>query len=68
MREILKKEFELFVRMRWLKTIDKETDKHRKLINKTNRQSYVVKALLEKYCEIYGEDLRKKGSESDDRN
>ena len=57
MREILKKEFELFVRTRWLKTIDKETDKYRKLINKSNRQLYVVKALLKKYNEIYGEDL-----------
>lgn len=59
MRELLKKEFDLFVRVRWLKAIDKETDKYRKLINKSNRQSRVVKALLEKYCEIYGEDLRK---------
>ena len=65
MRELLKEEFELFVRMRWLKTIDKETDKYRKLINKSNRQLHVVKTLLEKYFEIYGEDLRKKvGSES----
>lgn len=56
MREILKKEFELFVRMRWLKAIDKETDKYRKLINKSNRQLYVVKALLKKYYELYGED------------
>ena len=57
MRDLLKKEFELFVRMRWLKTIDKETDKYRKLINKSNRQLHVVKALLKKYFEIYGEDL-----------
>ena len=64
MREILKKEFELFVRMRWLKAIDKETDKYRKLINKSNRQLYVVKALLKKYFEIYGEDLRKNMSGS----
>ena len=60
MRELLKREFELFVRMRWLKTIDKETDKYRKLISKLNRQVHVVKALQEKYCEIYGEDLRKR--------
>lgn len=65
MRELLKEEFELFVRMRWLKAIDKETDKYRKLIYKSNRQLHVVKALLKKYFEIYGEDLRKKvGSES----
>ena len=66
MRELLKKEFELFVKMRWLKTIDKETDKYKKLKSKSNRQLYVVNALLKKYNEIYGEDLRKKvGSESD---
>ena len=65
MRELLKKEFELFVKTRWLKAIDKETDKYRKMINKSNRQLHVVKALLEKYYEIYGEDLRKKAVNPD---
>lgn len=64
MRALLKKSFELFVKMRWLKTINKETDKYKKLTEKSNRQLYVVNALLKRYHEIYGEDLRKaKGGE-----
>ncbi len=64
MRELLKRRFELFVKMRWLKTINKETDKYKKLTEKSNRQLYVVNALLKRYHEIYGEDLRKmKGGE-----
>lgn len=31
MGELLKRSFELFVKERWLKTIDKETDKYNKL-------------------------------------
>jgi hypothetical protein len=64
MRALLKKRFELFVKMRWLKTINKETDKYKKLTEKSNRQLCVVNALLKRYLEIYGEDLRKaKGGE-----
>ena len=59
LRELLKQRFDLFVKMRWLKTINKETDKYKKLEEKSNRQLYVLNALLKRYHEIYGEDLRK---------
>lgn len=59
MKALLKKRFELFVKMRWLKTINKETDKYKKLEEKSNRQLYVVNALLKEYYKKYGEDLRK---------
>ena len=59
MRELLKKRFEMFVKMRWLKTINKETNKYEKLKAKSIRQIYVVNALLKEYKEKYGEDLRK---------
>ena len=59
MKALLKKRFELFVKMRWLKTINKETDKYTKLKEKSNRQLYVVNALLKEYKEKYSEDLRK---------
>lgn len=62
MRELFKKRFELFVRMRWLKTINKETNKYEKLKAKSIRQIYVVNALLKEYKEKYGEDLRKEKS------
>ena len=57
MDELLKRSFELFVKKRWLKTIDKECDKYNKIKSKLSRQQYVVNALLERYKEIYGEDL-----------
>jgi hypothetical protein len=65
MKALLKKRFELFVKMRWLKTINKETDKYKKLEEKSNSQLYVVNALLKEYYKKYGEDLRKtsKGGE-----
>ncbi len=65
MKELLKRRFELFVKMRWLKTISKETDKYRKIEARLHRQLYVLNALLKEYKKIYGEDLRnaEKGGE-----
>lgn len=58
MAELLKQSFELFVKKRWLKTIQKEIDRHNKIKHKLSRQQYIVNALLERYKEIYNEDLR----------
>ena len=58
MAELLKQSFELFVKKRWLKTIDKECDKYNKIKSKLSRQQYVVNSLLAEYKKIYGEDLR----------
>ena len=58
MAELLKRSFELFVKKRWLKTIDKECDKYNKIKSKLSRQQYVVNSLLAEYKKIYGEDLR----------
>ena len=58
MGELLKQSFELFVKKRWLKTIDKECDKYKKLKSKLFRQQYVVNSLLAEYKKKYGEDLR----------
>ena len=58
MAELLKQTFELFVKKRWLKTIDKECDKQNKIKSKLSRQQYVVNSLLAEYKKIYGEDLR----------
>lgn len=62
---LLKQSFELSAKMRWLKTIDKENDKYKKLIEKSNRQLYIVNELLKEYHKKYGENLRniKKGGE-----
>lgn len=58
MRELLKQSFELFVKNRWLKTIDKECNKYNKTKSKLSRQQYVVNSLLAEYKKKYGEDLR----------
>lgn len=58
MKNLLKERFELFCKNNWLKTIDKECDKYNQLKSKLNRQQYIVNALLKKYNELYGEDLR----------
>lgn len=65
MFELLKQSFDLFVKKRWLKTIDKECDKYNKIKGKLLRQQYVVNALLKEYMEIYGEELRKTLERSD---
>ena len=57
MAELLKRTFELFVKTRWLKIIDKECDKYNKIKSKLSRQQYVVNSLLEEYKKIYDEDL-----------
>lgn len=59
MIELLKQNFELFVKKQWLKIIDKETDKYIKLKNKLGRQQYIVNALLKEYENKYDENLRK---------
>lgn len=58
MAELLKQLFELFVKNRWLKTIDKECDKYNKIKSKLSRQRYVVNYLLAEYKKKHGEDLR----------
>ena len=69
MVELLKQSFELFVKNRWLKTINKECDKYNKIKSKLFRQQYVVNSLLAEYKKIYGEDLRapkERGAEMDE--
>lgn len=58
MDELLKRSFELFVKNRWLKTIDKECYKYNKIKSKLSRQQYVLNSLLAEYKKKYGEDLR----------
>lgn len=58
MAELLKRSFELFVKNRWLKIIDKECDKYNKIKNELSRQQYVVNSLLAEYKKKYWEDLR----------
>ena len=57
MIELLKQHIELSRRMRWLKIIEKETDKRNKLYQKLKRQIFVINELVRQYNEIFNEDL-----------
>ena len=58
LKELLKKRFELFVKMQWLKTINKAVDERNKCYEKYRRKVYVVTKLFEEYQLKYG-DLKK---------
>ena len=59
MKELLKRQFDMFVKHTWLKIINKECDRYNKLKSDLASQQFVVNVLIERYKEIYGEDLRK---------
>jgi hypothetical protein len=58
-KELLKQSFDLWVKKRWLKEIDRAVDRYKKAYAKATREHYVMNKLIEEYKKIYGEDLRK---------
>ena len=60
LRKLIKKHFNLWVQMRWIKDIDRETEKLRKLRLKCNLQKSVLGALIKEYKKLYP-DTRLKG-------
>jgi hypothetical protein len=59
LKELIKQSFELWVKKRWLKEIDRAIDRYKKTYAKATREHYVMNKLIEEYKKIYGEDLRK---------
>lgn len=66
LKNLLKESFDLFVKKRWLKAINKEVNKynrinrkHTKVSGKLRKQQYILDAMIKRYNEIYGEDLRR---------
>lgn len=57
MKELLKQSFELWCKKRWLKAIDKEINRYNHLYQNTQRQHYVFSKMINRFNEIYGEDL-----------
>ena len=57
MKELLKQYFKLWCKERWLKSIDKQINKYDHLRQKMDRQYYVLSAMINRYNEIYGDDL-----------
>lgn len=59
LKELLKQSFELWVKKRWLKEVERAIDRYKKTYAKATREHYVMNKLIEEYKKIYGEDLRK---------
>jgi hypothetical protein len=59
LKKLLKETIDLWCKMRWLKLINKECDKYKKLKSKLSKQQFIVNALTEAYLKVYGENLRK---------
>lgn len=59
LKNLLKRTFELWVKKRWLKEIDRAVDRYKKTYAKATREHYVMNKLIEEYNKIYNEDLRK---------
>ena len=57
MKELLKQSFELWCKKRWLKAIDKQINKYDNLRQKMERQYYVLSEMINRYNEIYGDNL-----------
>ena len=53
MKQVLKEAFELWVRMCWLKKIDKEIGKHNALADKIERKQILLRELQDRYHERY---------------
>ena len=54
---LLKKQFDLWCRMRWLKEINREVKKRDKCYEQYKRHEYVAKALVEEYNKLYTKTL-----------
>lgn len=53
--DLIKKEFDLWCRMRWLKTINKEIDKRDKFYEEYKRKNYVISELVKEYNKRYSD-------------
>lgn len=58
LKKLLKQSFELTVRTRWLKTIDKEVDKRNKLKIKLDTSQYIIDQLIKEYEKKYNDKIK----------
>ncbi len=63
MIELIRECFELSAKRTWLKHIDKAIDKYNRLNTKARVQANVAHKLVQRYNEIYGEEIRVKPKE-----
>ena len=60
MGNLISEWFDLWCRERWLKRVGKALDKYNRLNAKTKRQAIVVHALVDKFNDLFHEDLGRK--------
>lgn len=67
--DLLRHSFEIFVKKRWLKEIDRAIDDYQKIQRKANRKYYVMNVLIKRYNELYNDNLwvKKTQKENEDR-
>lgn len=58
LKKLLKQSFELTVRTRWLKIIDKEVDKRNKLKIKLDTSQYIIDELVKEYEKKYNDKIK----------
>jgi len=57
MKELIKSTFNLWIKRRWLKSIERDVDKYNRLDRKLKTQAFIVHSMIKRYHEIYGEEL-----------
>lgn len=63
--DLIASTFDLWVKMRWLKGIDKELRKRDKLWERYKRQRYVVNEMYKEFCKRYPDTVSKVRQNSD---
>ena len=57
LKELIRRSFELSVKKRWLKEIDRAVDRYKKAYTKATREHYVMNSLIKEYNKIYNESI-----------
>ena len=55
LKKLIKESFDLFVKKRWLKEIDKMFKSYKKYSDRASRDLYVMNTLIKRYNELYPE-------------
>lgn len=57
LKQLIKESFEMRVKMRWLREIERATDRYKKTYAKAAREHAVMQALIKRYNELYNDNL-----------
>jgi hypothetical protein len=57
LKQLIKESFEMRVKMRWLREIERATDRYKKTYAKAAREHAVMQALIKEYNKLYSDNL-----------